>query len=263
MIDMHCHILPDIDDGAKDWAESIAMARYLEEQGVTAIVATPHYLEGYFTPEAKEILEKTAELQKKLIQEGITIKVYPGCETHISPDLPDLVQQKKVLTVNNGGKYLLVELPFHELPKYTEETLFRLKIAGVTPIIAHPERNEIFASNPVMLLDLVRKGYLTQLNAASLLGTYGRKPEKTAKELTRCRAVHFLGSDLHGLGSREIPVKFALETLTGIVDAEERCRILQTRPEEALTGGPVDPGVPGETVKESSLLKRIVDRLLG
>lgn len=263
MIDFHCHILPGIDDGAGDWDESIEMGRWLAGQGVTGVVATPHYLEGYYTPAAEEVLAKTDELQKRLAKAGINLRVYPGCEAMITPELPELVRKGRVLTVNNGGKYLLVELPFMEIPIYTEDVLFRLRLNGITPIIAHPERNDILAADPGELVSLIRKGCLAQVNAGSFEGLYGRKAEKAAQKLARAGAVHFLGSDLHGPGLGVIPLNSVLEALAGPVKTGEMRHILRARAGEALAGSPVDPGIQEGTGQEGGLLKRIVDRLRG
>lgn len=213
MIDFHCHILPGIDDGAKDWAESLATARYLSQQGVTAIVATPHYMDGFFTPTAQEVLSLAHELQQRIDQAGISVRIYPGSEAQLNPNLPELVQQGKVLTINNQGKYLLVELPFYEVPRYTEDTLFRLRLAGVTPILAHPERNEELARDIDQVAKLVETGCLVQLNLGSLHGMFGSAAEKAAKQLLKRGLVHVVGSDMHGM-EREVQVAEVMRGLS-------------------------------------------------
>lgn len=217
MIDFHCHILPGIDDGAKDWAESLATAQYLSQQGVTGVVATPHYMEGFFTPSAAIVLPLVGELQERINQAGITLQIYPGCEAQLTPDLPELVQQGQVLTINNQGKYLLVELPFYEIPRYTEDILFRLRLAGVTPILAHPERNEELARDIDQVAKLVNQGCLIQLNLGSLHGMFGSTAEKAARKLLKRGLVHVVGSDMHGM-EREVRVA---EVMRGVCIRDE------------------------------------------
>ena len=262
MIDFHCHILPGLDDGAKDWEESIEMARYLAGQGVTGIVATPHWMEGYYTPEPGEILAKVKLLQGKLSGCGINIKIYPGCEAHISSDLPELVKQGKVLTVNNGGKYLLVELPFREIPMYTDQILFQLQLEGITPVIAHPERNEFFAGEPEKLAAYIQRGYLVQINAGSLLGIYGHKVKKTVMTLLDWKSVHLLGSHMHGGIGREIPVSDAGSIIAEKAGAEEMNLIMQSTAEEIIVGKSITVRVQERNFEVAGFFKRLAVKIL-
>lgn len=241
MIDFHCHILPGIDDGAKDWEESLKMALYLYKQGVDAVVATPHYLEGHYTPEPKEIMESTRELQRKLIIEGINLKVYPGCEIYFSLNLPDWVKQGKVLTINNGGRYLLVEFPFVDIPNCTYEVFAALKRLNITPVIAHPERNVVFANDEYCLNKLIEQGCLIQINAGSLTGFYGKKAEKRARILAHLRNAQFLGSDMHGVHSFDISLHETRTLLNHIVGSEEVLKLVHIRASQVLEENKIEP----------------------
>ncbi len=262
MIDFHCHILPGIDDGAKDWEESIAMARCLVGQGVTGVVATPHHIEGYYNPAPGTVLALVEEFKRRLIEQGIDLEVYPGCEAHISPELPELVQEGKVLTVNNGGKYLLVELPFGELPLYTDDVLFRLKVGGVTPIVAHPERNDVFANDLNNLISLIRKGCLVQINAGSFTGSYGRLADKAVRKMVKCRAAHFIGTDLHGSGPNDISLDKVKKIIEQSVGAEEIIQSMTARPQNVIDGQTLTTAEIDDSGYDG-LFKRFVGRVFG
>ena len=134
MIDLHCHILPGVDDGAKSMEEAIEMARIAQQDGIKKIAATPHYIEDGCYPSPEEIHRKVEELNHKLSEENIDIEILTGNEAYISPTLPELVQQKKVNTINDT-QYLLIEFPMLDIPNYTEHVLYELKLMGITPII--------------------------------------------------------------------------------------------------------------------------------
>lgn len=224
-------------------------------------MATPHYLEGYYTPTPQEILKKTEQLQQLLDQKGVPLKVYPGSEVHISPDLPELVQQGKVMTVNYGGKYLLVELPFREIPLYTQEVLFRLKLMGITPIIAHPERNEEVIQNVEQLITLTQKGCLVQVNAQSLLGGYGGPIEKTAKLLARRRITHFVGSDLHNCNHKAPDHVNAHGILESCCGNEMAYLVRQVWAHQVVSGNNLSMDSIEEEASEQGLVSRILAKL--
>jgi protein-tyrosine phosphatase len=214
MIDTHCHILPGMDDGAKELHESISMAEEAYKQGLEAIWATPHYIPGETSPAKENILTKTAELNMALKKYGLPVKVIPAEEILLTNELPVLFEQDVLLTINNCKKFLLIELPFGEAPIYTEKTLFELMVKGVTPIIAHPERSFSIQKNPAWAKKLVSSGVFLQLNAGSLLGYFGSKVQSTAKALLKEGIVHLLGSDAHSPhGRRAMSYKQAADLI--------------------------------------------------
>lgn len=261
IIDFHCHILPGLDDGAGNWDESLEIACFLVSQGVTGVVATPHWLEGFFTPKVADILSLVDQLQQKLHQAGINLQVYPGSEVELSPSLPELVRQGTVLTINNGGRYLLVELPFNELPKYTEEVLFRLKIDGITPVIAHPERNARLAKHTDELIPLIRMGCLTQINAGSFAGLYGTKAETAVCDWLKQKAVHLLGSDLHNCAG-EMMISNAVAKLSHWGDREEAQMITEIRAKRVLAGEQAVVSKPLEGLGKKGLLKKFIGKII-
>lgn len=211
MLDLHCHILPGLDDGAPDLETAIEMAKIAVEDGIDTIVATPHFLEGSMENCKQQILQKVSEFQKALEAEGILLKVLPGAEVYISPITPRLLMNDEIITINHKGKHLLVELPMQNVPDFVKQVLFELKVNGVTPIIAHPERNLEMSSKPEMILELASEGCLLQINAGSITGLYGEKVRTTAQLLVRNGLVHLIGSDAHSTGGRSPRILKALK----------------------------------------------------
>lgn len=215
MIDMHCHILPAIDDGAKDIETSIEMLKIAACNGTTAIVATPHVIEGAWLPSWELILQKCQELQLAARQEGIAISLYPGAEVAIHLDMLERLTKPGPYCVN-GGSYVLLELPAVEIPNYTEDFFFTLQTRGISPILVHPERHPMIIRNPEILLDWVKKGLLVQLNAPSLTGKMGAPVMRTAELLLKSNLVHVLGSDAHSKRTRNPNLSEAVAKLAGM-----------------------------------------------
>jgi protein-tyrosine phosphatase len=195
-IDIHSHILPGIDDGARDEDTAIKMLRVADANRTGHIFATPHYIPGHTSYTPAYIAEKCVELQRYAESEGLNIKILPGCEVFISPDLPDLYKKGKLLTLNNSS-YMLIELPMLSIPSYTDTVLFNLQVNGIKPIIAHPERNSVIRRNPDILRDMAGRGILAQVNAGSIVGMYGKQVEKAALKLIGAGLIHFVASDAH------------------------------------------------------------------
>ncbi|MBB5173806.1 tyrosine-protein phosphatase [Texcoconibacillus texcoconensis] len=202
MIDIHCHILPELDDGAKSLSESIAMAKRAKEQGVEGIVATPHHAEPVFSNTRSTILQKSQRLNRALAKEGIDLTIFPGQEARIHPKLPEAVDNQEALTTNDAYKYMLVELPFHYYPDYTEQVLLHLLDRGVTPVLAHPERNSELVRNPNILYRLVEGGVCTQLTTASVLGYFGEQTKTACEQFIDQGLIHVLASDAHNTNKR-------------------------------------------------------------
>ncbi|GAB6137382.1 tyrosine-protein phosphatase [Halanaerobaculum tunisiense] len=201
MIDLHAHILPNVDDGAEDIQESLAIAKEAESQGIEQIVATPHYVAGESRIKSEDIRGKVAEVQKLLKKEEIDVEILPGAELYLTPELPREVHKGQALSINDS-RYLLVELPMTKLPDYVTDTLYDLQMLGYTPVVAHPERYPSLQKNPNRLFDWVEAGMLAQLNAGSLLGKFGSRVQETAEILVQHNLVQVVGSDLHATDRR-------------------------------------------------------------
>ena len=202
MIDFHAHLLPGLDDGVGTLDEALMVSRALCEQGVKGVVVSPHVMAGGYHNSRERILDSVARLQRTLEIEGIPLRLYPGSEVYLSPEIPEWYARGELVTVNDGGAYLLVELPYQEYPVDTPWVIEELLCQGVRTIIAHPERNGTLARRPELLSALVRRSALGQVNVGSLMGLYGRGERRVARAFVRRGLVHLLGSDLHSAGRR-------------------------------------------------------------
>lgn len=202
MIDIHDHIVWSIDDGPKSLEEAIEMAEYAHSIGIRKIITTPHYKTNVFESDKHEILEKVEILNTRLADAGIDITVKGGQEIHLDEKFYIHWDNDKLLNLGNGNLYYLVELPFDNYPYFIKDILISLVDKGFVPVIAHPERNAQIRNNPKMLDQLVEMGCLLQMNAASILGDYGRDVKKTAKYMIKHKKFHFIGSDAHNNNKR-------------------------------------------------------------
>ena len=200
MIDVHSHILPSVDDGAKDIAETFKILEEACDAGFSDIFATSHYIEGEyeFNKTDREFIIEA--LMQKIAEEGLDIKLHIGAEGYISNDLPKLIEAGEVPTMGNS-KYVLFELPLRAKVMYTSEVINKLINMKLIPIIAHPERYEVVQDDPNLAIEWVEDGALLQSNFASIIGRYGTKAKETLYKLLDANAVHFLGTDNHRAGS--------------------------------------------------------------
>ena len=213
MIDIHCHVLPGVDDGAKDLNSSLDMARHAVEEGITTIIATPHYKNGNYENTKQQIVQHVTKLNETLTDENIPLTILPGQEPRIYGELLQDFETGQILTLNNMGKYIFVELPSGHVPRYTEQLLFDIELKGLTPIIVHPERNQEIIEHPNILYQLVKKGALTQITASSLTGHFGKKIKKFSLQIIDANLTHFVASDAHNLSGRTFRMREAYEVI--------------------------------------------------
>ena len=230
MIDIHTHLLPMIDDGAKTIDESMLILRKASAGGIKTLVATPHILDYPSDQYLQKIRIAFAELSQRFVAEGVNIRLKLGAELFISPDLPLVIKENPQLTVNGGNRFVLTELPMLEIPPYAEQTFERLLRGGITPIIAHPERCMAIKKSPDRLADFVREGILTQLNVGSLTGAYGRRVKKISKKLLANDLVHFIATDVHAAPSGSYPLKHGLDVAASIVGRGKAMDMVTTMP---------------------------------
>jgi protein-tyrosine phosphatase len=234
MVDLHCHVLPDVDDGAECIEESLRMLRKAAAGGVETVAATPHLLRGVYETEFLEREQMTADLQKAADDNGIKIQIKSGVECYLSPEILEDTSKLGELTLNNNGKYILVELPMQVIPSYTDDVLFELKVQGITPVLAHPERNMRICRNPNILFDFVTKGCVVQLNVGSILGYYGRWIRKAARILLTHRLVHVIASDMHSADSHTLDQ--AIPEAEKLLSPECVSRMVTEIPRQILAG---------------------------
>lgn len=202
MIDLHCHILPGLDDGAASLEDSLAMARAARDDGIKTIVATPHLFRGSLSTDNFALIEeRRRELGEALAKNNVAVEVKAGAEVHISHNLIDEIRAHRNSLTINGSAYMFIEFPSGHIYPGVKKLIFDLMSEGIIPIIAHPERNSVFARHPGLLYDLVKMGALAQANGGSLTGVYGREAGDAAIHFLKWNLIHFLASDAHNANS--------------------------------------------------------------
>lgn len=243
MIDIHAHILPGVDDGPKTWDEALAILQTAYENGITAIVATSHMLpDGPFANTRDKLLPLIGELRERAAASHIPIEIYAGGEVHISPDLVERYEAGQLLTYNDAGRYMLVELPPAEIPVYTEQVLFDLQLRGITPVIAHVERNQGIIRRLDKLVEFIQRGALAQVTASSLTAS-GALAEFT-RTLLEHRLVHFIATDTHGVRRRKPELKPAVERASVWIGEEAAHALVYENPRRMLAGEALDVPEP-------------------
>ena len=213
MVDIHSHIINEIDDGSKSIEMTINMLKKAEESGTTDIIATPHFMRGRFEVEYKEVIEKVEELKKIVKENNIDINIYVGQEVYYSKNLLEYYNDKMIGTINNT-KYMLIELPMLDFDiDEVINTIYELQIRGIVPIIAHPERYKPFIKKPSMINALINEGMLFQMNAGSIAGDFGKDVKKTAAKYLEHNVYSFIGSDAHRDRGRDTDMNEALNIL--------------------------------------------------
>lgn len=214
MIDIHCHILPNVDDGPDHVELSLAMARQAADEGITHIIATPHHRNGRFENAKADILREVEKFNERLEKENIPVTILPGQETRMNGDMLADYESGNILTLNNTDRYVFVEFPPNDVPAYAAHLLFDLKMKGLVPVIVHPERNRAIMEKPNRLYRLIKDGSLSQVTAASIVGKFGKKIQEFSLELIEHSLVHFIASDAHNVTSRAFHMRAAYREIT-------------------------------------------------
>ena len=252
MIDLHSHILPGLDDGAHDLDESLAIARSMADDGVRVVAATPHVRDDYpTTPEAMS--EALARVSAAVSQAGIEIDVRGGGE--VALDRLERLDPEALARFGLGGnpRLVLLEYPYYGQPLSLARECARLRLQGVVPVIAHPERNQTVQERPVDLEGLVRAGAVIQLTAASVDGRLGRAAADCARRLLEFELAHLIASDAHAPGVRQAGLSGAAKAVGGGELAEW---LTYTVPAALLAGEELPPRPAGPR-RRSGLLRRI------
>jgi protein-tyrosine phosphatase len=258
MIDLHNHILYGQDDGAETLEESIRMCRISSQDGVRTIVATPHILPGIYENDRSTILSQVAELNSalkklnfqrspfrvknldsmtQLPDDLITeLRILAGADVHFSSDLLERLERKEVVTVNDQGRYLMVEFESQGIPYMAEEVLFQMLTKGIVPIISHPERNMEIAQRPQRYYEMIRMGCLGQVTAMSLTGEFGPEIKRSAEKLLTKRLIHIIASDAHSPDRRPPILSAGVKAAEKIVGKEEARKMVTEYPKAVIEG---------------------------
>lgn len=238
--DIHCHLLPGLDDGARDERQALAMAELAVADGIGTIVATPHQLGAFPRLDGRTIREAAAALQQLLDQRGIPLRILPGGELHVEPELIARLREGHLLSLADQGRHVLLELPA-EVCLPLGRVLGQLDKLGCTGILAHPERNQALLAQPRILEEWLAAGCLVQVTAGSLLGTFGPHVQAFAERLVQRGQVHFVASDAHGPNRRRPLLRRAFERIVHLADESTAVDLCCRNPANVVAGRPVEP----------------------
>jgi protein-tyrosine phosphatase len=245
MIDLHCHVLPGIDDGSRLLEETLSMARTAVQNNINTIVATPHTLNGFFVNKWENVVSLTSTVQKALDAENIPITLYPGMEAQICPELFDALVKGNAATINDNSRYLLLEFSPFSLPPRSLELILKLKSQGITPVIAHPERHLILQNDLKQLYELVRQGALCQLTALSITGYLGDYVQKSAEQMIKTGLAHVIATDAHSNDLRIKALAPAVDMAADILqDYSKAEKMVTATPAAIIAGEDVDVDEP-------------------
>lgn len=248
MIDLHSHLLPGIDDGARDLETSLEMARMAVADGTTVMACTPHIYPGLYMNDAQGIAADVAKLQRALEVHHIPLKLVVGADAHLVPELLDGLCSGRVPTLH-GSRYFLLEPSHHVAPPQFEESVFQITAAGFTPVITHPERLVWIEQHYDKFVSLAQRGVWLQITAGALMGRFGKRAKYWSEKLLDDGYVHLMASDAHTTSMRNPRMSDAVARLESFVGAEEASRLVRERPQAIL-----DNREPGEVTPVPGLL---------
>jgi protein-tyrosine phosphatase len=237
-VDLHCHLLPGVDDGAKSWEESLAMADIAVSDGIRTTIVTPHQMGTYGHNDGDMIRNRTARLQQFLHEHQVQLTVLPGADVRIEDNIVAQLQSGRVLTLADRGVHVLLELP-HEVYFPMQTVLERLHAAGMAGILSHPERNQGLLRQPSLVQELVDQGCLMQVTAGSLMGTFGPHCQQMSEWMLRQGLVHFLATDAHGPRSRRPLMARSFERAAELTSEETARDLCCHNPAAVAHGGEV------------------------
>jgi protein-tyrosine phosphatase len=242
MIDLHTHILPGVDDGVKTMDDAVLFARVAAADGVSTIVATPHYREGFYMNTRPDVLAGVAALNDRLRSEKIPIQVLPGAEIHISADLVSRVKSGHAPTLADNGRTVLFELSMSQYPPDLEQLVFQMRLAGLQVVFAHPERIRYFQDDISRYEAVIRLGAFGQITTGSVTGLFGEDIAEFSEELARKRLVQVIASDAHNTRGRPPVISSAMTLLRSWAGDDFAERMTDEFPRAFIEGR--DPDLP-------------------
>lgn len=240
MIDLHCHLLPGIDDGAADLDTALAMARTAVADGVRVLACTPHIYPGLYDNDSDGIRRAVARLAAQLQRHQIPLQLVVGADVHLAPDLPERLRAGKVPTLH-GSRYLLLEPPHHAMPPRFESAVFGLAALGYVPVITHPERLTWIEGHYAVFRRLAERGVWMQLTAGALTGRFGRRPRYWGERLLDEGHAHLLATDAHDNDARGPRLAEGRAAAARRVGDAEAQRLVLERPQAILRN--LDPAL--------------------
>jgi protein-tyrosine phosphatase len=236
MIDLHCHILPGMDDGPETLAEAVAMCRVAAADGIDTIVAAPHYKPGTYEFSGAELRQAIDTLSGELKKQGLAIRILPGAEVTVSPEMQGSLIPGGHLTINHG-RHFLVEFSPLSVPNRWDTFLLSFLNAGLTPIIAHPERNAWFIRHFEALAAAVRSGIMIQITAMSITGGFGPEVRGFGVRLLKENLVHVIASDAHSADDRPPKLADAVSLAADVIGSEMAEALVTAIPQSIIGNG--------------------------
>ncbi|MFO7667339.1 MAG: CpsB/CapC family capsule biosynthesis tyrosine phosphatase [Desulfobacterales bacterium] len=243
MIDIHCHILPEMDDGPASLSEALAMCRIAAGDGIRTIVASPHFKPGTWVFSGSRLLDAISILQATVKKEGIDLTILPGAEVTVSPEMRAYFESERLLTIN-GGRYFLAEFRPLSVPGHWDTFLLSFLASGMAPIIAHPERNAWFVNHPEALASAIQNGILIQITAASITGGFGEEARDFCIWLLRHNLVHAIASDGHSAGLRPPLLAEAFSLAAEVVGEKKAWALVTSLPRAIIENGKIPALAP-------------------
>lgn len=243
MIDIHTHILPNIDDGSASIDETFQMIHEAYDAGFTDICMTSHYIEEQYEMNMYDRECIIQALQEKLNKEETNVKLYNGAEAYISEEIPNLVEDGIIPTLADS-EYILFELPLNSKVMYTDDVIERFIGMKNIPVIAHPERYRIVQEDPNIAIDWVKQGALLQSNYASIIGKYGSKTKETLLKLLDANAIHLLGTDTHRKNSIYTKMDEILKEFKKKIGYERLRKLSEINPKKVIENIEIEEQMP-------------------
>jgi protein-tyrosine phosphatase len=255
MIDIHCHILPGLDDGARTMDEALAMARIAAADGIDALVASSHITPGVYDNSPERIVAAAEAFGDRLRREGIPLRIIPGADVRMTPEL--LNGNGRYLCINRDTPYFLFEFPHDLVPPGSERLVEALCGRGLVPVITHPERNMELQRRPEKLEPFVAMGCLVQITAMSLTGEFGPRAQSVAERFMKEGRVHLIATDAHDTKKRPPILSRALHRAEALVGVEAARAMVFETPAAITEGGAVLRPSPGDSVTDPMRPRRI------
>lgn len=255
MIDLHCHIIPGVDDGPETLEQSLSMASIAVRDGIHTVVATPHTLNGLYMNPVGKVSSCLTALKNALTEKKIPLTLRQGAEVHLCPGMVQRIEAGDVGTIDQAGKYLLLELPWPMIPEGIKKEISAFKLKGITPIITHAERNAAILRDITILYEFIRMGALSQITAMSITGHFGEAVKKSAKKLLQLRLAHIIASDAHSPDHRPPILSHAVEHAAEFLDSFEEAERMVTEVPAAILAGQM-PDIPEPREEKAGIFRR-------
>lgn len=241
MIDLHNHLLPGIDDGAKKVEETLEFLRIARRDGISVVVATPHMKPGVYDNTRETILQRVAMVREAARgDEAEGVELLPGAEVYFTADLAARAKAGALMTLGDRGRYLLLELPYQQVPMHVDDSIFQLRLQGITPLMAHPERVAYYLEDIERVAASVRLGALTQVTANSLTGRFGDKARNFARAMLERNLIHVLASDSHDVRYRPPIMSDGFQAAAAVLGETRARRLVEDIPRAILDGKDIE-----------------------